>query len=217
MENLFGIILFAIVTIISIIAKKNEESKKEIQRRSAKRTPEEEIPEAVRRMLYGNRNIPTARPRTAEPEEGPARPVPVSRRPEETANPQWAQEQAMRRQLVQQAQQAQQQAMLRQQQMRQRQGSMPRPAQPASVPRQAPPVQQQRKQKGHPGIPPSPTGRTAVGQRNQQSEVRPQPVAPRQAPPRQNRPLPFRDLRQMRNAIIYSEILGKPVSLREDH
>ena len=204
MENIFGVVVFIIFVIVSLVAKINEGRKKTEEGRTFRKPSEEELPEAVRRMLYGNKEIPTARP--AQPRamqkqsEGPAHPIPVSipRPPDPPIN----------------QQRAQQQATLQQQQHVQQRQVMPVQSRRAtvSVQRMQSGQQQQRV-----------VQQRVVVQRPQVPQVPPsvplQPSVPaiRRAPvARRSTPVVFRDLRQLRSAIIYSEILGKPVSLRDE-
>ena len=227
MENIFGVVVFVIFAIISVVAKINEVRKKpEVGRTFRKPSEEEELPEAVRRMLYGNKEIPTARPaqpRSMEPRmmqeqrERPARPIPVSipRPPEQTIT----------------QQRAQQQDTLQRQQQVQQQQTMPVQSQQATVSPQRMQSGQQRQRpaqqrpQGPPPVPKQVAGgarRASVPAKGQQGRTpavatAPQQIVPRRAPvARRTGSVLFRDLRQLRNAIIYSEVLGKPVSLREE-
>lgn len=231
MDNLFGVIVFVIFAIISLVAKINEERKKTEQRRTYRKpSKEDELPEAVRRMLYGEKTIPTARPaqpRSGDPnvmqvprvlqedEEGPARPIPVTipRPPVQSLNQQRAQQQAM---------------LQRQQQIQQRQ-TVPVRSQQASVAPQRMQAGQQRQRpvpqrpQGPPPMPQPVAGAArrvqapAKGQPLTPATIAPQQVPQRRAPAtRRTGSVLFRDMRQLRNAIIYSEVLGKPVSLRDE-
>ena len=232
MDNLFGLVIFVIFAIISVVAKINEERKKTEQGRTyRKHSEEDELPEAVRRMLYGEKTIPTARPaqpRSLDPnvmqiprvfqeeEEGPVRPIPVSipRPPVQSLNQQRAQQQAM----------LQRQQQVQQRQVQQRQ-TIPVRSQQASV---APQRMQTGQQRQRPqGPPPRPRSGAGGAQRSPAPARGPQGLTPematnqqvvqRRAPvARRSGSVLFRDMRQLRNAIIYSEVLGKPVSLRDE-
>ena len=72
MDNLIGFIIFLVIIVISIINKIRTESKDSQERPAQRDRPVsmEDIPEATRRMLYGDGSgIQVAKPRTATPEQ----------------------------------------------------------------------------------------------------------------------------------------------------
>ncbi len=89
MENLIGLLIFAGIAAVSMIAKFAEKRKAELEqqaRQAQRHTRREDLPEATRRVLFGEGTGPrTATPRSGEPKmaqprtgEAPtARPVPV--------------------------------------------------------------------------------------------------------------------------------------------
>lgn len=80
MNSTIGFIIFVVIAIASAIKHYREAQQEEEQRRAAPRTRPEELPEATRRMLYGDTEIPTARERQA-----PAQPTVIVARPRQTA------------------------------------------------------------------------------------------------------------------------------------
>lgn len=86
MEELFGLIIFGIIAAISGLAKLLENRKEEALRRErGSRSRVDELPEATRRMLYGEGGPPVARRRGEGEAEAP--PVAVPRRQEAPAPP----------------------------------------------------------------------------------------------------------------------------------
>jgi hypothetical protein len=85
MENLLGFIIFLVIIVISIINKIRTEgsSGENMPERRSRPISMEDIPEATRRMLYGDgSDIPVAKPRTSETEHRytPVTPHPVTAR-----------------------------------------------------------------------------------------------------------------------------------------
>ena len=79
MENLLGFIIFLVIIVISIINKIRTESSsgEKLPERRNRPVSMEDIPEATRRMLYGDGgDIPVAKPRTAETEHRRTAPPP---------------------------------------------------------------------------------------------------------------------------------------------
>ncbi len=62
MDNLIGFLVFIGIAIVSIVGKMQEQKKREQQRqRSHPKTRPEDLPEATRRMLYGDTQVPGPR------------------------------------------------------------------------------------------------------------------------------------------------------------
>jgi hypothetical protein len=79
MNGSIGFIIFLIITIVSIVKRIREAAQEEEQRRSMPKTRPEDLPEATRRMLYGDTRVPTAGER-----QEPARPTVIIARPRQT-------------------------------------------------------------------------------------------------------------------------------------
>ncbi len=82
MEDVLGFVIFLVIIVISIINKIRTEAKESQERPVQRKRPVslDDIPEATRRMLYGDgSDIPVAKPRTAASEHH--RPIPVTPHP----------------------------------------------------------------------------------------------------------------------------------------
>jgi hypothetical protein len=75
-NSTIGFIIFVIISIASIVKHYREAQQEEEQRRAAPKTRPEDLPEATRRMLYGDTEVPTARERRA-----PVQPTVIVARP----------------------------------------------------------------------------------------------------------------------------------------
>ncbi len=76
MNGSIGFIIFIIITIVSVIKRIREAAQEEQQRRSMPKTRPQDLPEATRRMLYGDSQVPTATERRA-----PTQPTVIVARP----------------------------------------------------------------------------------------------------------------------------------------
>lgn len=82
MEDILGFVIFLVIIVISIINKIRTDAKESQERPVQRKRPVslDDIPEATRRMLYGDgSDIPVAKPRTAASEHH--RPTPVTPHP----------------------------------------------------------------------------------------------------------------------------------------
>ncbi len=76
MNGTIGFIIFVIIAIASVVKRIREAQEEEERRRSLPKTRPEDLPEATRRMLYGDTQVPTARERQA-----PTQPTVIVARP----------------------------------------------------------------------------------------------------------------------------------------
>jgi len=84
-----GFIIFLIIAIVSVIKRIREMQQEEERRNSLPKTRPEDLPEATRRMLYGDTQVPTARERQA-PQQPPvivARPRQMPQQDQEGPRP----------------------------------------------------------------------------------------------------------------------------------
>lgn len=90
METIIGFLVFVAIVVISIvnnIATERKAAKKKNEKKPARTTSFDELPEATRRTLFGDGEIIVARPRQAQTEKQEQRPVPARRVPLEEARP----------------------------------------------------------------------------------------------------------------------------------
>ena len=82
MHGSIGFIIFVIIAIVSAVKRHYEAKQEEERRRSMPKTRPEDLPEATRRMLYGDTQIPTAKERQA-----PTQPTVIVARPRQVIEP----------------------------------------------------------------------------------------------------------------------------------
>ncbi len=82
MHGSLGFFLFLIIAIVSAVKRHYDTKQEEERRRSMPKTRPEDLPEATRRMLYGDTQVPTARERQA-----PTQPTVIVARPRQTVEP----------------------------------------------------------------------------------------------------------------------------------
>lgn len=209
MENLLGLIIFLVIAGISVVGKMRESRKLEEERRDRESMPPVELPEATRRMLYGDigDDIPTARPRQTG-EAPPPRPVVVAR-------PAPAPRQEPRRQ------EATPPVVRPMRQEQPQRPAAPRP--PVSVPARRIPVQTAparqtaaRRAEQESASDESVWARMRAEERRlrQMAEANRQKAASIAATRRQSERL-FGGAGNLRRGIILREVLGPPLALRE--
>lgn len=211
LDNIFGLIVFLVVGGLSMLSQMMAKRKEEERRRNQPRKLDpSELPEATRRMLYGDApNIPTARPRGQERAEGeppplarPARPTVVTfddeeSAPDENTRPSYEEMEARRQAEMQRERELQariEQQRRQQEAMRRRAEEVRRQAQAAQAAQQAATMQEATRQH-RPAAKAQPRGQEPTG-------------AP--ATPKLQGAL---NLRLVRQGIILSEILGPPRGL----
>lgn len=220
MENVIGLVVFLLIAVFSAISnsqkkKQDEEQQKKSQQR---RTRPEDLPEATRRMLYGDADVAPreaipreAQPRPAVPER--QKPVPLSQ--ESNYAPRVARQapaapqhvphgtdpaEMARQRMQQQMQQALQQA-------KQREAYQRQTAEQAA---------RERARQQDEGSPSTTRKRRSMAkargpERKKASAARLEStVAPVSARNRSLRHVVFGDMRDVRRAIILQEVLGPP-------
>lgn len=236
LDNLIGVIIFLVVgglsLISQILAKRKEEERRLNQ---PPRKDPSELPEQLRRMLYGDApNIPTARPRTSEtpgsgapPYARPAGPPPLARPArttvitfddegtgtDEDAMPSLEENTARRQAQEAQAQaQRERELQARIEQQRLQQEAMRRRAEELRH-QQAQAAQNRAGQAGRPEFqPPVAAARGARAERAAApARTRGQVSAPEASTPQ---PQGLLSLRAVRQGIILAEILGPPRGLQ---
>lgn len=212
MENLLGLIIFLVIAGISVVGKMRETRKLEEERRERESMPPVELPEATRRMLYGDTgDIPTARPRQTG-EAPPPRPVVVARpAPAEPAPRQAPRRQETPPPVVRPMRQEQPQR-----------PAAPRP--PVSVPARKIPVQtvsaarqaaaRRAEQESAPDEAAWARMRAEERRLRQMAEANRQKAATVAATRRQSARV-FGGAGTLRRGIILREVLGPPLALRE--
>lgn len=232
MESFLPFIIIVVITGLSLLNKLQERKRVEAERQEAEenRSDYEDLPEATRRMVYGDGGPPEARPQPAPPGVRTARPAQPAQRPVPSELDQMPE--AFRR-IVE----ALQPELARQ--------APPKPVQPAPAAPQRPPSPplrpaRQEARRAFPSLeaqsrrPVQPIPPQRV-QREQVQRPRPQATRPAKPRPQRRRPVPrpapvaargrrrpppprglrlFDDLQDVRRGIVLSEILGPPVSMR---
>lgn len=222
-ENLFGLLIFVAIAAVSSILnaqkQKREDAERKVQQETRKqqRAAAPNMPEATRRMLYGDdREIPTAQPRQAAPAAPPARPaVPTAPRPQDV------------RPRSMQAPVPQQSSSQRPQQVAPQRPQPGRYGAPESTSRgtrpralvQPQPVRRQSRQTMQQAMRPAQVQYQEEAPRAEAPPPRPVRSAPAPKPVTGNAAARVKALlhkrTSVRDAVVLSELLGPPVALRE--
>jgi hypothetical protein len=220
MENLIGFLIFITIAIVSSVMQNAKQKREDAERKAKQELKKQQrgtapnMPEATRRMLYGDgdREIPTAQPRqTPRPTAVPRPAIPVAPRAQDLA-PRAPERMSPQTEHTQRP-------------------AVPRP--PAAPQRVPQPQPQQRTARPRALVQPQEVRRQSR-QTMQQTTRQPQGgyqegPAQAQPAPRRQAPVPahhavsaaeriqalLRQPASLRDAVILSELLGPPIALRE--
>jgi len=225
MDELFGLLIFGIIAVISMVAKVAEKRKADQQRqaRGERRVRREDLPEATRRMLYGDGDGPrTATPRAGEPpvmsrptaEPGAARPAAVPPPPPQSVRRSAAPVPDVRRQREQRMAEAPQR--VHGGRTAQPQAPAQRPPRGTIEPRMAAP---QSLRETYRETHPRREQAAAPPKQQRRQQPAPQRPAPRPHPARRKRKpalaMFLTTSESVRHGIVMAEILGRPKGLQD--
>ncbi len=222
MGDLLGFLFLAVIVLISIISKINEQRKAAERRQSgAKQVTAKDLPPETRRAIYGSTEVPVARARGAEPQPTaqpvqprvarPAQPRrPVQARPvAQQARPAIRRRETVVRRTAAAAPSLRERAQAIRTQIEQAfEGAVEEAAllqQPPKIPRRPTPQPARRLERA-----PAPTAGPRPTQRRASQKPAPEPPRRKAAPARAL----FSGMDDVRRGIIMSEVLGPPKAMR---
>ncbi len=220
-ENIIGFVIFLVIAGSSILSKMREQRKAEVEREQRPRKRPEDLPEATRRMLYGETGVPPKQGQspgydipTARPKQGGAPPMPrraptqaeylpeAEAMPGDTGPDEERRVRELQRRLQQQLEAQRKEAEFARQKVERERALKQRQHQAKLARRQAPPAQ---------AASPETASLATQAQRSQEAY----------APATTTRRAPVVDVRELlanpanlRQGIILTEILMPPVSMR---